>query len=825
MFLLPMPWDTVKALCQWSLLLNKGRDVIVGNTERVRNQVMLAFWRWIWHSLRPVAARVAGKVFARSFRMRAGLSLISQGIETILASRYSAITRSEFTSVDEGVAIHWDASGIIGDTTIIWIGRFLHKGGYGVASRGIYRALKESGLNVIGIDVQTGKPVDDAGYAYFTTRIESDGTLILRALDKHRRVVCIFQETPPQWSRLSVNGNVHLIGYTLTETEQIPFNWASEMTAVDRLFIPAEWNKDILVRAGIPSSMIEVVPLVADAKLFTPRDKTLPFRASNNFRFLHVASHHLNRRDFGTLIRAYCEAFSPDDSVSLIIKLPGRTREDDIKKFITDPVFPWIDFAKTKTPHILLLPVDLSDEKLVELYASCHAYVSVERGTGWDLPAMEAMLMGLPTLNISWSGNTMFQNPDNSVAISPLERTVFASEELMESIDLYTGHTWAACDIQAVAKGFRRLRDEYEHLCKIALEARCDIANRFSPSKVSELITNYVLALPEYEFHSKRLAEIRLAPQGVNRPRDQDTKKSLYEKLPPAVRGQLDQPLRAGKDVEQWINHRREIYKQFGPVLPPAEERSRLEGLRNKYYGQSIFIIGNGPSLNKIDFDALKDYYCFAANKIYLMFDRVDWRPDFYTSVDWRVTPDCYEEINKLSGMTFFFARRFHGMLREGEDVFWFESFSPGRLLSDKFEPDVTKGLRGAGTTLMAALQLAFFLGFRRMFLIGVDASFVVPDSVLQSGGDRFGTGVQINLESTEDDPNHFDPRYFGKGAKWHDPNLDELKKGFRNAHRAIHVLGGELYNSTIGGELESVPRLPFEEALEYAKKKPKAGT
>jgi len=61
---------------------------------------MLAFWRWVWHSLKPVAARVAGKVFSRSPRMLAGLSWISQGIETVLAPRYSAITKSESNSLN-----------------------------------------------------------------------------------------------------------------------------------------------------------------------------------------------------------------------------------------------------------------------------------------------------------------------------------------------------------------------------------------------------------------------------------------------------------------------------------------------------------------------------------------------------------------------------------------------------------------------------------------------------------------------------------------------------------------------------------------------------
>lgn len=172
--------------------------------------------------------------------------------------------------------------------------------------------------------------------------------------------------------------------------------------------------------------------------------------------------------------------------------------------------------------------------------------------------------------------------------------------------------------------------------------------------------------------------------------------------------------------------------------------------------------------------------------------------------------------------MTFFFPHRFRGLLREGADVYWYESLSPGRNLLERFEQDLTKGARGGGTILTAALQIAWCLGFRRFFLIGVDASYTIPPSVAQSGGDRFGTGVQINLESrANDDPNHFDPRYFGAGARWHDPNVDEMKRGFDAARRAIEFLGGEIFNSTEGGNC--IPRLPLEDALRHATQKTQA--
>ena len=89
-----------------------------------------------------------------------------------------------------------------------------------------------------------------------------------------------------------------------------------------------------------------------------------------------------------------------------------------------------------------------------------------------------------------------------------------------------------------------------------------------------------------------------------------------------------------------------------------------------------------------------------------------------------------------LQGLTFFFPNRFHGLLREGEDVFWYYSKSPGYSIHEKFETDVTNGVRGGGTVLVAAIQIAFYLGFREIYLTGVDASYSVPKTVIQSGDD-----------------------------------------------------------------------------------------
>ncbi len=62
------------------------------------------------------------------------------------------------------------------------------------------------------------------------------------------------------------------------------------------------------------------------------------------------------------------------------------------------------------------------------------------------------------------------------------------------------------------------------------------------------------------------------------------------------------------------------------------------------------------------------------------------------------------------------------------------------------------------------ALQTAFFLGFQQVILIGVDHNFATkgkPNETVVSQGD---------------DPNHFNPGYFGKGFRWQLPDLDTCR-------------------------------------------------
>lgn len=263
----------------------------------------------------------------------------------------------------------------------------------------------------------------------------------------------------------------------------------------------------------------------------------------------------------------------------------------------------------------------------------------------------------------------------------------------------------------------------------------------------------------------------------------------------------------------RWGEAREKFYEKYGGFSPPLKDIERIKHLHNKYIGKRIFIIGSGPSLNRTPLEKLENEYTFGLNRIYLLFDRISWRPTFYTTVDWRMAPDCADEINSLTGMgiTFFFPERFRGLLREGEDVYWYWHCRTKDPVEKIFAYDMSKGIRGAGSVTGSAIQIAYYLGFDPIYLIGVDASYKVPDTVKQSGPDKFGHGVKLYLESTQDDdPNHFDPRYFGKGRRWHDPNVPRMIQGYGQCKKGIEAQGRHIFNATIGGKLEVFERVEF---------------
>jgi len=240
------------------------------------------------------------------------------------------------------------------------------------------------------------------------------------------------------------------------------------------------------------------------------------------------------------------------------------------------------------------------------------------------------------------------------------------------------------------------------------------------------------------------------------------------------------------------------------PELPSAyfhpwrrESISRLSALKNIHKGKRAFVIGNGPSLRQTDLTKLRDEFTFGMNRIYLLFPKLGFHTTYFVSVNDLVIEQFKDEI-LAQPMPKFLAWRSHRHFPTGLPMTQLPTFLYTSYTGPRFSPDVRGRVWEGATVTNVALQLAFHMGFQQVILIGVDHNF-------SSKGDANKTVV-----SQGDDPNHFAPNYFGKGAKWQLPDLDTSEIGYTLAREAYRKAGREVNDATVGGKLTIFPKVDY---------------
>jgi len=235
------------------------------------------------------------------------------------------------------------------------------------------------------------------------------------------------------------------------------------------------------------------------------------------------------------------------------------------------------------------------------------------------------------------------------------------------------------------------------------------------------------------------------------------------------------------------------------------------EGLRNRYAGQRAFLIGNGPSLNLTPLHRLKGEVTLCFNRFNMFLERLDWRPSMYMVVDGLVAKDMAHEINDMIHLVehAFFTRYsnatgldFKGFIAQRHNVHW---MLPAALHSpfDFHLPVVNAG----GSVAVAGIQVLKHLGFSEIFLVGVDMNYRIHKDVEVLAGNSIRA-------TKDDDPNHFDPRYFGAGRAYHQPDrriVQNIMRSFERIAAAMEGTDCRVYNATVGGRLECFPRVAFE--------------
>lgn len=240
-----------------------------------------------------------------------------------------------------------------------------------------------------------------------------------------------------------------------------------------------------------------------------------------------------------------------------------------------------------------------------------------------------------------------------------------------------------------------------------------------------------------------------------------------------------------------------------------------LQTLKGIHEDKRCFIIGNGPSLRVEDLDMLKGEYTFAANRIFTIFDKTDWRPTYYLSIDDKVLKDFQNDFLRLDLGHMFINHKccpieaptnrltkiFHSALTMIVDQY--QNDCASMYISE----DVSSHFCDGQTVTFDSIQLAIYMGFKEIYLIGVDHNY---SKVLDAAG-------KVHIDPTVQD--YFDNRQY---EHTYPANLKASQYAYTIAREYCDTHGITIRNATRGGKLELFKRVNFDELIRQKKSEDK---
>ncbi|MCP5104790.1 MAG: DUF115 domain-containing protein [bacterium] len=235
------------------------------------------------------------------------------------------------------------------------------------------------------------------------------------------------------------------------------------------------------------------------------------------------------------------------------------------------------------------------------------------------------------------------------------------------------------------------------------------------------------------------------------------------------------------------------------------KNNEKLSALKDIHKGRRGFIIGNGPSLRMEDLDKLVNEITFASNRIYLAFPRTRWRPTYYTMCDEVVGKNNRETVLDLE-LTKVFANSVRPIFKDDPRAIFLNPKSSKQSAPETIGWDLYRGENAGHSVVNLGIKVAFWVGIRELYVIGMDHNFTVPDT-------KTGEMVANNyVIVSQGERNHFHQDYRKPGETWTIPKLDVMAEEFEYARYVLEKNGGSIKNASRFSKLDVWERVNFDD-------------
>ncbi len=278
------------------------------------------------------------------------------------------------------------------------------------------------------------------------------------------------------------------IAYNVWESTLQPEEFFNELLKYDEIWVPSKWQRECTINQGANPDKVKVVPEGVDIHTFFPEEVgKLEQYNDGKFKFLLFGRWDY-RKSTKEIIETFLKTFSPDEPVDLIVSIDNmwgeemdgyKTTEERLEGYeLTDPRIKMIHFP--------------TREDYIKYLKTGHVFVSCARSEGWNLPLIEAMACGTPSIYSECSAQMEFAEGKGIPVKIVGEKPANANDYGRYTMSELPGNYYEP-DFEDLSKKMRFVYENYNESKLKAIQDSIEIHQNFSWERIGQIGYNTIV--------------------------------------------------------------------------------------------------------------------------------------------------------------------------------------------------------------------------------------------------------------------------------------------------------------------------------------------